>query len=68
MGREWRLTIDLTEVVGEDEAEGTLEGDMGGEKADGRRAFCETSGGDDMIVKVCVTEPDMAVGLRDCKQ
>ena len=37
-GGEWRVEIDLTDVDGDEEAEGTLEGDIGGENADGRGA------------------------------
>lgn len=62
MGGEWRVESDRTGVDGDDEAEKTLEGDMGGEKADWRGVVREASGGDDMIVRVCVTDTDMMSG------
>ena len=51
--------MERTGVEGDEEAEKMLEGDMGGEKADGRGASREASGGDDMMVRVCVTDTDM---------
>ena len=44
--------MDLAGVDGEDEAERILDGDMGGEKADGRGAAWDASGGEDMMVRV----------------
>ena len=53
--------MNLAGVDGDEEAETMLEGDMGGEKADGRGVARAASGGDDMIVSVCVTVIDMMV-------
>ena len=52
--------MELPGVEGDEVAERTLEGDIGGEKAEGRTTVRDGRGGDDMIVSVCVTETGMA--------